>query len=131
MVFPFESALSTDELRIHLQDAILGVKPFDIVMSGVTGAEEEYLFLNVKVGNDEIIQLRDKLYTGILRPYLNRSLTYIPHLTVGRIKDKEEFRRALEETERFNEIFETTVHEIVVEIIDASEMSVIELKMPL
>jgi len=74
LVFPFESDVSTEALAVHLQESVV-VKAFRIVMTGVTGADGEYLFLNVKVGNDQIIQLHDKLYTGLLKQYLQRSLT--------------------------------------------------------
>lgn len=131
LVFPFESGISTEVLEEHLRESTVGLKPFRIVMMGVTGAEGEYLFLNVKVGNDQIIQLHDKLYTGLLKQYLYRSLTYTPHLTVGRIKDKQKFESALAETEDWNHKFKTTVHEIVVESIDEREKSIIEIKVPL
>lgn len=83
LVFPFESDVSTEVLSVHLQNSVVGLKPFRLVMTGVTGADGEYLFLNVKVGNDQIIQLHDRLYTGLLKEYLRRSLTYIPHLTAS------------------------------------------------
>lgn len=75
LVFPFNSDITTNLLNEHLQQCLVGVKPFRLVLAGIIGAEDEYLFLNVKVGNDAIIQLHDRLYTGILREYLNRSLT--------------------------------------------------------
>lgn len=130
LVFPFESIITTDALRDHLQKSTFGLKSFDLVLKGITGAEQEYLFLNVKVGNNEIIQLHDELYTGTLKQYLNRSLTYIPHLTVGRLTDKKAFEIALAETEQFNEAFETKVHEIAVENIDSYGRSTIEMKVP-
>ena len=131
LVFPFESTITTAVLAQHVQDSVMGLHPFNIVLKGVTGSEEEYLFLNVKVGNDQIIELHDKLYSGLLKQYLNRTLTYTPHLTVGRLKNKETFQSAVAETEHFNEIFEATVHEIVVENIDESGKSTMELKIPL
>ncbi|QSO45638.1 2'-5' RNA ligase family protein [Alicyclobacillus mengziensis] len=131
LVFPFECDVSTEALALHLQESMVGLKPFRIVMTGVTGADGEYLFLNVKVGNDQIIQLHDKLYTGLLKQYLHRSLTYTPHLTIGRLKDKQIFEFALTETENWNEVFETTVHQVVVERIDEHENSIIEMKVPL
>jgi 2'-5' RNA ligase len=131
LVFPFESNVSTEVLAEHMKESTGTLKPFRIVMTGVTGAEGEYLFLNVKVGNDQIIQLHDKLYTGVLRQYLYRNLTYTPHLTIGRVKDKQTFEFALAETDDLNEIFETTVHEIVVESIDKCENSITETKVPL
>jgi 2'-5' RNA ligase len=131
LVFPFESVIATEDLRVHLKQSTVGLKPFRLVMTGVTGADEEYLFLNVKVGNDQIVQLHDKLYGGILRHHLNRSLTYTPHLTVGRMNDKDAFDLALAETEGWNEVFETTVDEFVVENIDEHGNSLVEFKVSL
>lgn len=126
LVFPFESDDSTEMLVEHVQESMTGVKPFRLVMTGVTGAEGEYLFLNVKVGNDQIIQLHDKMYTGLLKRYLYRALTYTPHLTVGRVKDRQRFESALAETENLYEIYETTVHQVVIERIGENEDSIIE-----
>lgn len=131
LVFPFESTLTTESLQQHLQESVIGLKPFSIVLKGVTGAEEEYLFLNVKVGNDQIIELHDRLYAGLLQRYLNRSRTYTPHVTVGRLDDKQTFEYAVSETQYMSEIFKTTVHEFVVETIDDSGKSTIELKIRL
>ncbi|WP_258111578.1 2'-5' RNA ligase family protein [Alicyclobacillus sp. SP_1] len=131
LVFPFESDVSTEALTVHLQKSVVGLKPFPIVMIGLTGAEGEYLFLNLKGGNDQIIQLHDKLYTGLLKQHLCRSQTYTPHLTVGRVNDKQLFEFALTETENWNEVFQTTVNQVVVERIDEHEKSIIEIKVPL
>lgn len=132
LVFPFESGeISSDGLTAHVQEATADLRPFSVALRGVTGAEGGYLFLNVKIGNDHIIQLHDRLYSGILRPYLYRHLTYVPHLTVGRIQDPGEFEAALEQTVDWNETFETTVHEFVVERIEDDGTSVEELSVPL
>ncbi|WDL95904.1 2'-5' RNA ligase family protein [Alicyclobacillus sp. ALC3] len=131
LVFPFESNISKEVLEEHLHEATVGSHPFRIAMTGVTGAEGEYLFLNVKVGNDHIIQLHDKLYSGLLKQYLYRSLTYTPHLTVGRIMDKRMFEIALAKTEEWNEVFETTVREITVESIDERKNYTVEMTVPL
>lgn len=63
--------------------------------------------------------------------YLHRSLTYIPHLTIGRVKNQKVLEFALDETEDWNEVFETTVHQIVVERIDEHESAIIEITVPL
>lgn len=131
LVFPFESLMSTADLRDHTSDCVARIPPFRLVLTGITGAEQEYLFLNVKVGNDQIIALHDKLYSDVLRPFLNRSLTYIPHLTVGRLKDSLSFQAALAYTRELREVFETTVCEVVVERIAESGQSALEFKVPL
>ncbi|WP_250160200.1 2'-5' RNA ligase family protein [Caloranaerobacter azorensis] len=126
VVFPFESNIKTEELEKHVKQALKGIKPFKIRLKGITGTIDNYLFLNVKEGNDKIIEIHDKLYTGILEKFLYRKVTYIPHITVGKVEEIEEFEIALEETEKIQDTFETVVEEICVELIDEDDKSNIE-----
>lgn len=131
LVFPFESEIPIEVLAEHLREASADLKPFQVVLRGITRAEGGYLFLNVKIGNDQIILLHDRLYSGLLQPYLNRNLTYVPHLTVGRSRDPRAFEAVLEQTADWEEAFETTAREFVVERIDDGETSVEELRVSL
>ena len=88
LVFPFECDFPNEQLRAHIQHAIQGIRPFEVYLQGITGSESEYLFLNIKVGNDQIIKLHDRLYSGLLESHLRKDHTYIPHLTVGRLNDQ-------------------------------------------
>ncbi|MFD1675060.1 2'-5' RNA ligase family protein [Alicyclobacillus fodiniaquatilis] len=126
LVFPFVSDITSAALEQHVQNAVRAISPFALVLQSVTGAEGGYLFLNVKRGNDEIIKLHDQLYTGLLRNFLNRNLTYMPHLTVGRIEDASVFQLALSETESFVTPFATTVDEIAIESIADNGASTME-----
>lgn len=128
LVFPFESALSTDELKAHLSHTLAGMRPFTVRLNGVTGDfRDGYLFLNVKQGNDSIIDLHDRLYSGALEPFLLRKVTYCPHITVGRVLEPSAFDRALEELAGFQESFEAEIDKVYVENIDSSDRSTIEL----
>lgn len=128
LVFPFESELSTQEIGDHVRRAIEGVKRSSVQLSSVTGDfRDGYLFLNVKRGNDSIIDLHDKLYRGVLEQYLFRKMTYCPHVTVGRLEQPTEFDQALEELAKFSEQFEVEIDRISVENIDSHEQSMIEL----
>mgnify|MGYP003612882315 CR=1 FL=1 len=128
IVFPFESALSTEELSAHLSNALTGLKKFDVRLQGITGDfRDGYLFLNVKRGNDPIIDLHDRLYQGTLEPFLFRKVTYCPHITVGRLEQQTEFDQALEELAGFSEQFEVEIDRVSVENIDSGERSTIEL----
>lgn len=132
LVFPFESELSTDELREHLVRALNGVKTFEILLNGITGDYRDgYLFLNVKRGNDVIIDLHDRLYSGALEPFLFRKVTYCPHMTVGRIEAQAEFDQALETLGDFTTRFEAQIDRVYVENIDSHERSTIELVLDL
>lgn len=127
LVFPFDSDLSTEELRLHIARALAGAKSFRVRLNGFSGDfRDGYLFLNVKTGNDPIIELHDRLYTGILQQFLFRRLQYCPHLTVGKVEQPENFKKALEEIDSINEQFEGVIDQVCIDNIDAGDQSVLE-----
>ncbi|GGE51514.1 2'-5' RNA ligase [Pullulanibacillus camelliae] len=123
LVFPFKSTISQEVLTAHIQDVLTGMRPFQITLQGITGSEKYYLFLNVKKGNDLLLSIHDKLYTGILEKYLHRKISYFPHLTVGRLANKTQFEKAITDTAAFTEEFTTVVKELSVEQIDEANYS--------
>lgn len=136
LVFPFESSIKSSDLEKHIIDAVDGIKPFNLSIKGITGTRcfGNYLFLNVEDGSDKTIELHEKLYTGILHQFFParfKEVDFIPHITVGNIKNEYEFEKALEETKDIKDVFETVVKEISVEIIDENEDSIIEMEIPL
>lgn len=95
LVFPFESQMTDAELKAHVEIAVEGFKGFEIGLSEITASEDEYLFLNINRGRDEIVELHDRLYTGRLSNQLSSSFRYVPHVTVGRFAESHELREAL------------------------------------
>lgn len=127
LVFPFASDLSADALAVHVQMAARGIGPFALRLDAVTGSEDEYLFLNVKRGNDALIALHDRLYTGPLAPFFDPRYTYTPHLTVGRIAEPAAFAAALADARaRLSAAFETTVRSLSAYCLDANGTRAIE-----
>lgn len=62
IVFPFELAVSNEELSVILENRLSCVKPFEIEMKGFSTCEDRfgnYLFLNMTKGAESIIQLHD------------------------------------------------------------------------
>ncbi|GCE08211.1 2'-5' RNA ligase family protein [Dictyobacter aurantiacus] len=112
LVFPFDSEISTKELARHMSSAVQNFRPFTLSLRGITGHTGEYLFLNVKVGNDQLISLHDQLYTGLLAPYFTAAETYFPHLTVGRLGDPAAFAHALKQMQAINSAFEAEIRQI-------------------
>lgn len=112
LVFPFESAISTEDLSVHMSSVARQFHPFPLSLQGITGHTNEYLFLNVKEGNDRLIALHDQLYTGVLAPYLTVQETYFPHLTIGRLSNTSTFAEALSQVQSMIFSFETEVHEV-------------------
>ncbi|KEO84427.1 hypothetical protein EL26_04820 [Tumebacillus flagellatus] len=126
LVYPFESDWSAEQVQAHCQDVLQGFQPFDLTLRGITGTPDWHLFLNVKRGNDEIIALHDRLYSGLLQPFLYRKVTFVPHLTVGHLTNVETFESSLAATQEFDHIFTCRVDEITVEVIEPDESSTVE-----
>jgi 2'-5' RNA ligase len=112
LVFPFTSAIATEALAAHMRRATRDLAPFEVTLREVTGHMEEYLFLNVKRGADQIVALHDQLYSGVLAPYLAPERTFTPHLTVGRLPTAERFALALVDARRMSAHFTVGVEEI-------------------
>ena len=138
LVFPFKSNIKTDELREHIENILFKTTPFDITLKNIISARNKfgnYLFLNIYEGVEEIKQIHNNLYTDILDVYkpdwLKAEDSYHPHMTVGVVENKQEYKLAIEETKKINDIFNTVVEKISVEIIDENEDSIIEMEIPL
>jgi 2'-5' RNA ligase len=127
LVFPFDSELTTGQLRDHVQSCVEGLAPFPVRLSQVTGSEGEYLFLNIKHGNDELIALHDRLYTGPLESLLAIEYTFTPHMTIGRLADLAAFREALESSRTLDLQIDIRVSELSTYLIDAAGPRRIEL----
>jgi 2'-5' RNA ligase len=97
LVYPFEASLPPGALRAHMVHALAGFSPLDVALAGVSGADGEYLRYDIKQGNDTLIALHDRLYSGPLASYLDITRSYQPHMTIGRIADAAAWRRVLDE----------------------------------
>lgn len=127
LVFPFEDEITKTELKIKLGECLKNVKPFKLVLQGVTKQEDmygNYLFLTVIEGKDELIEIHNKLYLGIWGKKVN-NLNYIPHMTVGKFDTIDELNRAFAKTEHMNDVFKTNVQKVSVEMIGENEESII------
>ena len=131
LVFPFDSDIPTEDLKAYLNEALKGIKKFHVRLNDFSGDfRDGYLFLNVKQGNDAIVELHDRLYDGILERFLFRGITYCPHVTVGKVQQAE-FEHALAQLRGVTDRFETEIEKIYVENIDDLEHSAIEFSLEL
>ncbi|SKA75574.1 2'-5' RNA ligase [Caloramator quimbayensis] len=136
LVFPFESDISSDDLREHILYSVSGISKFEIVLKGIEPVNSfgKYLFLNIEEGRDYIIELHKRLYKGILENYYPQWLkgnTFLPHMTIGCFDNDDDFKKAIDETKDIINSFKTIVNEVCVEIIDENEDSILELVIPL
>ena len=117
LVFPFESEISSNELRQHVKHSLDGFKSFGLCLQEISQEEENYLFLNPIEGQKQIINIHDRLYSGILKRFLSRKRPYNPHITVGRLRDLSATQAAMDKLKSFNHEFKTQVNTIATEII--------------
>lgn len=84
LVFPFESPLAHGEVQRHIETCTEDISPFELSLSDISFTGEEWIWLEVKEGKDEIHQLHNRLYSGPLEEFKHPAIPYIPHLTLGR-----------------------------------------------
>ncbi len=136
LVFPFQSDITTERLELHLTEKLADFYAFPLCMKEITAVQSfgNYLFLNLQEGAEEVIRLHQALYTGLLETYHPQWLKgggFYPHMTVGKLTEEEDFKKAAEQVKGVTESFSTIVTKISVEIIDENEDSIIELELPL
>lgn len=118
LAFPFSDTISDEELIEKLSNLLITYKPFDITFKGISFSKENYIFLNCVKGNQEIIQLHDEIYNEILPNHLNKSIKYIPHITLGQ-------SNSIEKLYSFTSEFESIVDEVSIELIGKNEESIL------
>jgi 2'-5' RNA ligase len=131
LIFPFESSIPSVDILNHIKLVAEHISPFSLTLRDMTGSGGEFLFLNVKEGNDFLIQLHDELYEGILAAYRNPHFTYSPHITLGRPGNSEEYISAIEKYKEWRETYHTVVKEITLEEIGEDEVSNVIGRVPL
>jgi 2'-5' RNA ligase len=132
LVFPFESELTPFELRTHIEDAVRGGPgPFPIRLGGISGSDGRFLFVNVKRGNDALIELHDRLYSGPLLAHQSLAFTFAPHVTVGRLPTLEAFEAALAAAAAVPISVETSATSVVVYTANLDGTGALESEVPL
>jgi 2'-5' RNA ligase len=114
LVFPFESDLTTQDLRKHIERAVEGVAPLALTLDGITGSEREYLFLMIRRGHESIVEMHERLYSGPLQVHLSLTQPYVPHVTVGRLGSAAAFEAALTSVAQLDIRIETVAHSLTV-----------------
>lgn len=127
LVFPFNSELTNEELKLHLKESLKGIHPFKIELEGFSKQEDtygNYLFLNVVQGIEVIKNIHDMLYKDKLKQF-DAGRDYVPHMTVGKVSSRELLDKAFDDASKFNDKFSTVVKKISVEMIGEHEESII------
>jgi len=104
LVHPF-SHIVEGEIILHIENALKGKKRFSIKLQGIEKSFDNYLFLLVKEGKEDIVSLHDLLYTDLLSSLLNEDISYVPHITLGQFDkdgklENEKYEKAMKEVDK-------------------------------
>ena len=127
LVFPFHSDIADAELGSHIENAISGIRPFSLQLAGIFKREDafgNYLFLDVKEGKKQLIQLHGRLYSGALSSF-SSEIPYSPHMTLGNLENRNALHAAYETVKSISESFSTVADTISVEKIGKQGESII------
>jgi len=73
-----------DLLLQHITKTVKKIKPFTIHLNKIAKSfDNDYLFLLVSKNNQKIIDLYNKLYSGLFKSSLQDNIPFIPHITLG------------------------------------------------
>ena len=87
LVFPFESSLSALQVAAHVRRIAARWPRVPVRIESACALLGEWVNLPLTSGRDAVVEMHDRLYGGVLAPFLRRDLRYDPHLTVGRAAD--------------------------------------------
>lgn len=118
LVFPFNNEITNENLIEKLSTLLKDFSPFNVTFKSISLSNDNYIFLNCIKGSNEIIKLHDEIYERILPTHLNKSIKYIPHITLGQTDN-------LSNIQNFNYEFNALINEITIELIGENEESII------
>ena len=115
IVSPVDTVSENDFLA-HIETVIKNANSFTIHLNGVKKTNDKLLSLVVREGSEELINLHNSLYTGILAPFLFSDFEFSPHVTVGDSENKsaEVFEAAYKEARMLDMNIKEIVNEITV-----------------
>jgi 2'-5' RNA ligase len=99
--FPFAWPGPVSRLAEALQPVLTGFTSFALELATPTIWEDEYLFLLVTEGREQVRRLHGSIYGQVLRR-ARRPSHFIPHMTVGRHADKAALAVGISETAEIN-----------------------------
>jgi 2'-5' RNA ligase len=103
IMFPTPDSIDERSLVSHIESVLHRWESFPIRLKGFQQSWDEYLFLLLNKGEQDVIRLHEDIYTGLLSEYWNEVRPFIPHMTLGVFTGKNEgYAQALKEAERLN-----------------------------
>ena len=113
LIFPLPDTVDERALISHIQGVLLRWKPFALRLAKLEKSFDDCLLLTATEGAQELIGLRDDLYTGMLAAHKRADIPYIPHVTLGVFTAQPAlFEEALEMAAQLNLDYESVVNRV-------------------
>ena len=113
LMFPVPESVGEEKLVHHLHTLLSGLEPFRITLRGLRKSWDQYLFLSVQEGENKLIDLHDKIYTGTVADYRKEEIPFVPHVTLGSFAENvNECADAFEEANRLNLDYECVLDKL-------------------
>jgi 2'-5' RNA ligase len=98
-------ARQSEPVRFTCKYAMLGADDFD---------DTAYVFLVPDEGYAGISLLHDRLYTGLLQPFLKLEVQFVPHITIGTLKNRSAAKALCDELNRTGVHIEGTLRALTI-----------------
>ena len=82
-IHPVPEIIGRANLEQHIEKILSSWKPFKVHFCTLEKTWDHWLYMGAREGKNLVIELHDKLYEGILRPYLREDLPFFPHIGLG------------------------------------------------
>ena len=99
LVFPFPCNLSVMQLASHTRRIVAKWPHLPVVFRDVESLLDEFILLMARERFEAVTALHDALYTGVLKNFLRKEMTYQPHITIARAGSREVFPVLLDAAE--------------------------------
>ena len=83
VMMPVPGGIELEAITAHIRTVLEGIETFRVHFTGLYKSWDHWLLLGVSEGRDTVIQIHDRIYTGVLKPYLREELPYQPHIGLG------------------------------------------------
>ena len=103
----------SEPIRFSCKYAMLGTDDFDDIA---------YVFLVPDEGYAGISLLHDRLYTGLLRSFLKLEVPFIPHITIGTLKDRSAAKVLCDELNRNGVHIEGSLRALTIGALEAGKL---------
>ena len=125
LVFPFESELSSDEIRAHVAAVTQSTRPFVLTLGKPESTDDNYVWFPVAEGRTQVLGIHNSLHKGLLREFKSTTNAFNPHVTVAHVHESK-VPEALRAARKLKTAGRAQVDRVVIESISQDDCSDIE-----